>query len=170
MELTTPGNTVRRNFLRALAASAVLFTWLAVAHAQETEGASKQAPKVPPDALIKLIGKSRAEVEAALGTTTNVSQPTSGGVCLAWPASPNDITCIWNKSGKMTILCLPTASTWRKTLQKYGLHIAGVKPRKIKGDGGSTAYRLIGVSGLPAGWQCEWFDDSFTLSLSPAVH
>ena len=121
-----------------------------------------------PASLIKLLGKSRQEVERVLGTPTSESSY-KGGPYLYWGPgdNPTSSSACWDINGQMVELNLPCASDWRKSLAKYGLSDAGVRTTKIKGDYDLDAYRLSNVKGVPDGWNCNWF--RYSLSFNKAI-
>jgi len=108
-------------------------------------------------ALIKLIGAPRAKVDQVLGKPERVDNSGGGGEVENWGEYPKVIQAYWNADGKMSSLQLISASNWKNTLKKYGLSASGVKAAKTGGDGGSVAYKLTGVKGIPTGWTCTWY-------------
>ncbi len=115
-------------------------------------------------ALIKLLGASRSKVDSVLGKPSRVDNSGGGGEVENWGEYPKVIQAYWNADGKMTGLQLVSAANWKSTLKKYGLSASGVKATKSSGDGGSSAYKLAGIKGIPAGWKCTWYDSGLSFN------
>lgn len=145
---------------------ATIVLLLLTATAQSWGQGAPRKKTSPTSSLVNLIGKTRSVVEKQLGKPTHEDNQVGGGTFEMWGAFPKGTSVSWDSNGKMQMLSLPSAATWRTALAKYGLGAAGVKTTKIEGDGGSVGYRLSGVKGIPSGWSCKWYNSGLEFDKS----